>query len=69
MENMTNGELKATEHRVIDLGQDRYSAPMFVEPNFDDQQYAKNLRTGQIWTGDDPVKPYGCVKVSTAVLI
>ena len=56
---MTNGELKATEHRVIDLGQDRYSAPMFVEPNFDDQQYAKNLRTGQIWTGDDPVKPYG----------
>ena len=59
MENMTNGELKATEHRVIDLGQDRYSAPMFVEPNFDDQQYAKNLRTGQIWTGDDPVKPYG----------
>ena len=56
---MTNGELKATEHRVIDLGQDRYSAPMFVEPNFDDVQYAKNLRTGQIWTGDDPVKPYG----------
>ena len=59
MENMTNGELKATEHRVIDLGQDRFSAPMFVEPNFDDIQYAKNLRTGQIWTGDDPVKPYG----------
>ena len=56
---MTNGELKATEHRVIDLGQDRYSAPMFVEPHFDDLQYAKNLRTGDIWTGDDPIKPYG----------
>ena len=44
-------ELPATIHRVIDLGQDRYSAPMFVEPSYSNQSYAKNIITGKQWTG------------------
>jgi len=39
----------------MDLGQDRYSAPMFVEPCYDNHSYANNIVTNQQWTG----KTYG----------
>lgn len=32
---MMGGRFKATRHRVIDIGVDRYSAPFFLEPSFD----------------------------------
>jgi len=31
---ITNYNLKATLHRVIDIGQDRYSSPFFFEPHY-----------------------------------
>ena len=34
---MTNYTLKATVHRVIDIGDDRYSSPFFLEPNYEAQ--------------------------------
>ena len=30
----TEGRLKATKHRVVDLGKDRYSVPFFLEPSY-----------------------------------
>ena len=30
----TGGRLKATKHRVVDLGKDRYSVPFFLEPSY-----------------------------------
>ena len=37
------GQFKATRHRVIDHGEDRYSVPFFMEPNFSCEigRYAK----------------------------
>ena len=32
---MCNGKLMATNHRVLDIGIDRYSVPMFYEPSYD----------------------------------
>lgn len=32
---MMGGRFKATRHRVIDIGIDRYSVPFFLEPSFD----------------------------------
>ena len=32
---IVNGQFKATNHRVIDLGTDRYSVPFFFTPKFD----------------------------------
>lgn len=32
---ITGGKLKATYHRVCDIGRDRYSVPFFFEPRFD----------------------------------
>jgi isopenicillin N synthase-like dioxygenase len=32
---MTNYELKSTLHRVIDIGEDRYSSPFFFEPYYE----------------------------------
>merc|ERR1711892_314960 len=63
MQNMTNGELCATKHRVIDLGQDRYPVPMFVEPHFDDVKYATNIRTETIWTGQTKPLAYGVYNI------
>ena len=51
LQSMSNGMLPATIHRVMDLGQDRYSAPMFVEPCYANESYAKRLTTNNFWTG------------------
>ena len=32
---MMGGRFKATRHRVIDIGLDRFSVPFFLEPKFD----------------------------------
>ena len=32
---MMGGRFKATRHRVLDIGVDRYSVPFFMEPSFD----------------------------------
>ena len=32
---VTGGRLKATRHRVVDMGRDRQSVPFFLEPRFD----------------------------------
>jgi isopenicillin N synthase-like dioxygenase len=32
---ITNYILKATLHRVIDIGEDRYSSPFFFEPHYE----------------------------------
>lgn len=32
---MLGGRFRATRHRVIDIGEDRYSFPFFLEPSFD----------------------------------
>ena len=32
---MMNGRFKATRHRVLDIGIDRYSVPFFLEPEYD----------------------------------
>ena len=31
---MLGGRFKATRHRVIDIGEDRYSVPFFLSPKF-----------------------------------
>lgn len=31
----TNYKLKATMHRVVDIGKERYSSPFFMSPSFD----------------------------------
>jgi len=31
---ITNGKLKATKHRVLDIGVERYSSPYFFEPHY-----------------------------------
>jgi len=35
LQTMVNGKFVATNHRVIDIGADRYSVPLFYEPDFD----------------------------------
>ena len=32
---ITNYKLKATLHRVLDIGKERYSSPFFLDPKFD----------------------------------
>lgn len=31
---ITNGTLKGTRHRVVDIGRERYSSPFFLEPHY-----------------------------------
>ena len=33
-ERITNYKVKATSHRVVDIGVERYSSPFFVEPKY-----------------------------------
>ena len=41
----TTGRFKATRHRVVDYGVERYSAPFFVEPSYDGDigRYSKEM--------------------------
>ena len=32
--NMTNGRVKATKHRVREIGRNRFSVPFFLEPGY-----------------------------------
>ena len=41
---ITNYRLKATMHRVLDIGRERYSSPFFMDPKFS-AQIAENLLT------------------------
>lgn len=50
---MTGGRLRANIHRVLDLGEERISAPFFYEPNIDADLV--DLTTGQKWSD----VPYG----------
>ena len=34
LSNMTSGRIKATEHRVREIGRERYSVPFFFEPGY-----------------------------------
>ena len=42
----TTGQFKATKHRVVDYGKERYSVPFFVEPNYyaDIGRYERELK-------------------------
>lgn len=35
MEEITGEKLKATFHRVLDIGKERYSSPFFFEPRYE----------------------------------
>lgn len=34
-ERITNFQLKATKHRVLDINVERYSSPFFLDPRYD----------------------------------
>ena len=56
---MMGGRFKATRHRVIDIGVDRFSAPFFLEPSYDGD-IGENFMSK--FTGKGPehkVEPYG----------
>ena len=38
---MSNGRFKATVHRVVDIGEERYSVPFFYEPSVEANINAK----------------------------
>ncbi|XP_045203129.2 uncharacterized protein LOC123556455 [Mercenaria mercenaria] len=48
---MLGGKFKATRHRVIDIGIDRYSVPFFLSPRFDGDIGVNYLST---YTGEGP---------------
>ena len=43
---ITNYRLKATMHRVLDIGRERYSSPFFMDPKFS-ARIAENLLTSE----------------------
>ena len=45
LENMTGGRLRSTIHRVLDHGEERMSAPFFLEPGWDKELCGKYRRT------------------------
>ncbi|CAG5110922.1 Oidioi.mRNA.OKI2018_I69.chr2.g5269.t1.cds [Oikopleura dioica] len=53
LERMTGGQLRSTIHRVLDLGEERISAPFFYEPNVDADLI--DFTTGEKWSD----VPYG----------
>ena len=45
LENMTGGRLRSTIHRVLDHGEERMSAPFFLEPGWDKELCGEYWRT------------------------
>ena len=43
LENMTGGRLRSTIHRVLDHGEERMSAPFFLEPGWDKELCGKSI--------------------------
>ena len=39
LEKMSRGRLRSTIHRVLDHGEERISAPFFLEPGWDQHLY------------------------------
>ena len=57
--NITNNKLKATMHRVLDIGRERYSCPFFMSPKFD-AKIPENLMAGkEDKKKDTPIIEYG----------
>jgi isopenicillin N synthase-like dioxygenase len=66
---MMNGRFKATRHRVLDIGIDRYSVPFFLEPEYDSNvgvnymskyikggpqaKHGKEIAIGMVWRCND----------------
>lgn len=56
---MMGGRFKATRHRVIDIGVDRFSVPFFLEPSFDGD-IGLNFMTKTTGVGEEhKVEKYG----------
>ena len=57
----TTGRFKATRHRVVDNGKERYSVPFFVEPNYyaDIGRYEKELQQSNGSTKVDSITGSG----------
>ena len=55
LENMTGGRLRSTIHRVLDHGEERMSAPFFLEPGWDKElcgEYYSRNRRNSPWRPD-----------------
>lgn len=56
---MMGGRFKATRHRVIDIGVDRFSVPFFLEPSYDGD-IGENFMSKATGKGPEhTVEPYG----------
>ena len=56
---MMGGRFKATRHRVLDIGVDRYSVPFFLEPSYDGD-IGENFMSKATGKGPEhTVEPYG----------
>ena len=56
---MMGGRFKATHHRVLDIGVDRYSVPFFLEPSYDGD-IGENFMSKATGKGPEhTVEPYG----------
>jgi len=56
---MMGGRFKATQHRVLDIGVDRYSVPFFLEPSFDGD-IGENFMSKATGKGPEHIEePYG----------
>ncbi|XP_013380131.1 1-aminocyclopropane-1-carboxylate oxidase-like [Lingula anatina] len=59
---MTGGRLKATRHRVLDLGVQRISMPFFMEPSYDadiSKVFVGDKSHGDKWITDPTCTTYG----------
>ena len=56
---LMNGRFKATRHRVLDIGVDRFSVPFFLEPSYDGDigEHFMSKVTGE--GTEHKVEPYG----------
>ena len=59
---ITDYQLKATMHRVLDIGCERWSSPFFMEPKWD-AKIPKNIFKEDIDSGDKDLIEYGVYSV------